>query len=483
MRYQFLFSLYMVSTSLVAQISWGPTFEFPGNSPEGNFPKIEADGHSFPSVIWGERNNLYLSTWDGNAFPEGQIMQPDSFKVAQAEWMGPDVAKRRDTIYLVFKEIPESDPNSHIWCMASFDNGLTFGPPARVDFISDGLSRFPAVAIDKNGHPMVAFMRFDASFVDARWVVCRSEDYGVSFMPDVLASRWSDPEAEVCDCCPGELVVQGDNVAMIYRDNNANIRDTWVGYSTNGARSFDTGFDVDKQKWLITYCPSTGPDGCFAGDTLFTTFMNATGGRNKVFYNQTNLNTLQNPGATFIGSSANFASQSFPRIASHDKALVMGWVELINGKAWLALTFTPDYEKVPLGDSIVFLEGENAGHLDLAINEENIFLIWQDGRTKSLKYKVGSYEKIVSVLEFADEKALKAYPNPTSDYWNIDISKIGIPEKVTLLDTKGDLVENVLIDIIPPATIICHGQNLKTGVYFLKFAHPSLTEIIRLIKL
>ncbi len=101
-------------------------------------------------------------------------------------------------------------------------------------------------------------MKFNPSFGQARWVVTRSEDFGVSFLPDVKASGWSGPSSYVCDCCPGTVVCEGDIVTVIYRDNNINIRDNWAAISTDEGRSFTGGLNVDQLDWFLQSCPASG---------------------------------------------------------------------------------------------------------------------------------------------------------------------------------------------------------------------------------
>ena len=85
------------------------------------------------------------------------------------------------------------------------------------------MTRFPTITTDDSGNPIVAFMKLDSSFTNARWFVSVSNDFGTSFQSPVLASGWSSPTSEVCDCCPGSIVSSGDNILMLYRENNSNI--------------------------------------------------------------------------------------------------------------------------------------------------------------------------------------------------------------------------------------------------------------------
>lgn len=93
----------------------------------------------------------------------------------------------------------------------------------------------PTVIVDDMGNQIVGFMKFNTGFGDARWVITKSTDMGNSFATDVKVSGWSAPGAPVCDCCPSLVGCEGNNVALVNRDNNNNIRDTWAGISNEVA--------------------------------------------------------------------------------------------------------------------------------------------------------------------------------------------------------------------------------------------------------
>ena len=57
--------------------------------------------------------------------------------------------------------------------------------------------------------------------------------------------------AEVCDCCPSEIILNGSDQALLFRDNNANLRDMWASFSSDGGGTFPIGGDVDDAEWLV----------------------------------------------------------------------------------------------------------------------------------------------------------------------------------------------------------------------------------------
>lgn len=230
-------------------------------------PRITLDGAGNTLVVWGRMSDesVFFSRWNGTMFTTPIKLNPSWMKVATASWMGPNIASKGDTVYVVVKRSPEVSDTNHIYIIRSFNGGVSFSSPVRVSFIADSISRFPTVTIDATGNPIVAFMKFNSSLLDSRWVVTKSTDYGATFSTDVKASGYNGPTNGVCDCCPGAIVTSKNVSTMLYRDNLNNIRDIWTGVSTNNNANFYGGFKVDNNNWMITSCPSSGPDGVIIG--------------------------------------------------------------------------------------------------------------------------------------------------------------------------------------------------------------------------
>src|SRR6185295_4545046 len=240
-------------------ITWSAGTNVAASSYGNLHPRIVTDGAGNPVIIWGRMSDqsVFISRWNGSAFTTPVNVNPSWLTVATASWMGPDIAARDDTVYVVMKQTPE-DTDHPIYIATSFDGGTTFSDPVQVDFIADSISRFPTVAIDASGNPIVGFMKFNSSFSDSRWAVTKSSDYGNTFSTDIKASGWSGGGATVCDCCTGSITVSGNIVCMLYRDNLSSIRDMWAGISTDGGDSFTEGIGIDQGNWILLSCPSSG---------------------------------------------------------------------------------------------------------------------------------------------------------------------------------------------------------------------------------
>lgn len=407
-----LFAL-IYSSDLSSQITWEETIDVIPTSSGSNRPRIVTDRTGDPLILWGNSTDAIFSRWDGTAFTAPIKLNPDNITIAAADWMGPEIAAHGDTVYVVYKQTPEHDESSHIWITRSFDGGVTFDPPVQVENTGLDKSRFPVVTTDDEGQPLVAFMRFNGSFGDARWVVTRSNDFGQTFTPDVLASGWSDPLSDVCDCCPGTIQSSGNNVAVIYRDNNENLRDSWAGISNDGGLTFTNGVNVDQNGWMISACPSSGPDGVIIGDTLYSTFMNAASGKALVYYNNTSLTNLTTPPSTPAPGSGQGLQQNYSRMASSGNAIAMLWRHTANFKTGLALMFTEDISNGFPGsfDTLAYNFVTNG---DVTMTSTDVLVAWQDNNTSQIKFRKGAYATSTSIEENHQRTPLEIYPNPVT---------------------------------------------------------------------
>jgi len=449
----------IISSDLHSQITWNDPIDVAPSSFGNVRPRITTNASGDPIMIWGKSADLMFTRWDGTAFSTPFNLNPNGVTIASATWMGPDIAAHGDTIYIVYKQTPEDLASSHIWILRSFDGGATFLAPVQVENTGTDKSRFPTVTTDDEGNPIIAFMRFNASFREARWVVTRSYDYGETFTTDVLASGWSSQQSEVCDCCPATIHSAGDHVAVVYRDNNDNLRDSWAGVSSDGGITFTRGVNIDQNGWMIEACPATGPDAVIIGDTLYSTFMSAASGQALVYYNNTPINDLSTPLSTPVPGAGEGLQQNFPRIASSGNAAALLWRHSAEFSTGLALMFTADITNgfPSLFDTLAYNLVVNG---DVAMTNTEVLVAWQDNGTSKVKFRSGTYETSTGIEEEITSTPLAFYPNPVSS----ELILYKAAAQITITDMSGRMIltgKGSRIDVRP----------LSTGIYFVSTEH------------
>lgn len=470
-----VFSVVIINAQ--SSIVWDMPMNISNNTFGNLHPRMSLDGSGNPLVVWGKMSDasVMFSRWNGSMFTTPVKLNPPWMTVASAGWMGPDIASFGDTVYVVVKRTPEVSDTNRIFIFTSFNGGISFNAPVELGFIADSLSRFPTVTTDISGNPIVAFMKFNSSFLDSRWVVSKSSDYGATFMTDVKASGWGG-SAEVCDCCPGALISAGTTYAMLYRDNNTNIRDTWAGISTNNAGSFTSGIEVDNNNWMIMSCPSSGPDGIIIGDTLYSTFMSAGSGSYRTYLSKSSVSsgTLSSV-ANLTGIVPGLSQQNYPRIASDGSAIAIAWKQTVNGVAQLPILFTNDltngfpatYDTVDLGDIT---------NTDIQIANGNIWVVWQDDNSGTVKFRHGTYQLNTSTTEIENSE-FSIFPNPATTSiimksHSESLARIRIYNILgEMVYLKDDEIENS-IDI----------SFLKNGLYSIQIMTDTTSVIQKFIK-
>ncbi|MFI5172199.1 MAG: T9SS type A sorting domain-containing protein [Chitinophagales bacterium] len=450
-------------------ISWEPALPVSESSFSNMHPRIVLDRNNNPLVLWGNMMEAaaYFSRWTGTGFSEPVRVTPVDMAIFAASWAGPDIAAFGDTIYVVFKENPEV--TAPAFCVHSYNGGSTFSDPVQVDImLGDNVSRFPSVTVNEEGQPIVAFMRLDSDFGNARYVVATSDDFGNSFNMDVLASGFSG--GDVCDCCPVGVIAENNYVATLYRDNLDDLRNSWAGISTTGGDMFMNGIQIDQTDWTINSCPSTGPDGVIINDSLYAVFMSAAGGIERVYFSSSSLiSYTANMSKRITNEFPDLTSQKYPRIANYGNAVAIAWRQNVATDSEIPLLFTADITNgLPLAyDTVALLDFYGLENTDVAVSSTTVHVIWQDNYNDVVMYRSGSYTQPVLVSDITDDKTISLYPNPASDQINIELNNFTDGNiDLVLFDISGNPILKKKYSYSP--TIKVDISNLAGGIYLVE---------------
>lgn len=471
----FILALMFVTTISKAQsqITWNMGMNIATSASGNAHPRIATDRNGNPLVLWNHNSMAMFSRWSGAAFTTPVMLNPMTMTVAGADWMGPDIAAHGDTVYVVFKQSPEGDVGSHIYCTRSVNGGMTFASPVQVDNINDSICRFPTITTDDIGNPIIGFMKFDPAFGDARWVVVNSNDFGNTFSADAKASGWSDANATVCDCCPGAIACSGNTVAMLYRDNKSDIRDSWAGISNDKGSTFMGGMNIDMLNWNLNACPSTGPDGVIIGDTLYSTYTNGASGKSLVYFNKSSISSMTGSMAIpLTGTITGLTQQNYPRIATDGTALGIVWKQVVNGNDQCLLRFTNNITNgLPTPYDTVDLS--NIENADVAISKGNIYVVWQDNGSGTVKYRKGTFTQATGIEESIAQQGFSIFPNPSTGLVNI-VSENTIDE-ITVTNLLGQTIYQAKAN---EKNVSLHID--KAGIYFVSIRSSNKMETQKL---
>jgi len=266
-------------------ISSGPTEGY-------DRPRVVITANESPFVIWSKATTpkaIRGRKWNGTAF--GNAVDLVSADLMPTGFIGPEVAAKGDTIYLIFESLLHS--NHVIYLKKSVDGGLTFSDTIRVSTNSNTNYFFmPNVAVTENGNPVISYMECLANFTDYKQTVRASFDFGQTFSAEADVSALAP--GEPCDCCQSTLVTKGNNdVFLLFRNDDSNVRNTYIAKSTDGGMTFTTTEDLDDVNWVLNSCPTSSPVGAVLGDSIMVVRRNGGSGINELYKSNVNANDLQ----------------------------------------------------------------------------------------------------------------------------------------------------------------------------------------------
>ena len=422
-------------------------------------PRIKLDKFSNPMVVWAdEAGHAYFSKWGGESFyPPVMISRPTK-PVFATSWAGPDIAAHGDTVYVVYKEMPEE--TGHIYIKHSFDGGVHFSAAVQVDTAAgDYISRFPTVSADENGNPFVTFMKVTNNYEAPMYYVARSDDMGETFFRDTLAVPST---TRVCECSPASLVASGKAGILLYRNNIDGLRNIWASISNNGSSTFNVNLQMDSTLFYPMTCPASGPDGVIVGDTLYSVFTSGRDENALVYLSKLSLSNPSLTTAPVTGNIVGVIMQNMPRISGMGYAAGVVWTQTSGGNNLVCLSIThdlttgfpPNYDTVARGVML---------NADVALGGGFVYVVWEDHETRSVMYRRGVYIK--KKKEQENTSMLIGSQNANAHYFTINMPDL---ISVSLIDSAGNDYE---MDIsYPKSSAVCQVStvDMEEGTYGVK---------------
>lgn len=422
MRKAFTIILSFISIVALAQKSviWYDPITVADKTYGNLHPRITLDHNYKPIVLWGDPSGrVFISRWDNKAFAEPQQINPAGKYAFTESWAGPELTSAGDTIYIVYKEIPEE--NHHVFIKHSYDGGRHFSIETEVDDSDGYISRFPTVSTDPYGSPLVAYMKLDRGFTNPRYVVAKSKDMGESFAGEALVKDFSG--GRVSDCCPATVAASGNATIILYRDYLDGYRPIWAGISRNFGISFDKGLRVDSSHWFSKACPPNAPHGIIVGDTLYSVFTTGGGDSALIYMSKTSITGLAATTQQLTGKFTGLTSQNFPRIANSGNATAIAWEQAIGIKTQVCMYFTND---ISAGLPAKYDTVANGAYqnLDVAMGGGHIYVVWQDDSSGNIMCRVGFYEESQTNKLLAENTTVALQRAANGKYFTVSLPNL-----------------------------------------------------------
>lgn len=437
-------------------------------------PRIALLPDGKPLVVWGVSGSP--SQIRASSYENGEFLTPVStveapFMPSLYGFAGFDMANSGKDIYIVFEQL-----GTGIFLTHSSDGGLTFGPTEIVSsFPSGGYLLLASVAINSAGNPLVSYIQ---STEKVTWQFQQSQDGGMSFLPPVEVSM-NAPGDAICECCTSDMLVSGDTIWMVFRNNNNNLRDNWMARSSDGGATFDVAQDMDNTDWIINACPISGPLMAAMGDSIITVWKSGWNGTSRVYASTIHRSTMQLGWQfDFPSSDTTLITQNQPGVAA--KGDTIGVVFQRNGTD-IVFSFSATGTSGFQGNSYQFSIPGHTFQFPTVVFQDGIFhLVYVDETLRQVIYRQG---KVVPTVPVQEPRPLfneiSIFPNPVSEgfVWVNTGAKeckswaiLNVLGKIySMQDAVGSLVK---IDL----------TGIPSGVYFLKIQTSDREFVQKLIK-
>lgn len=426
------------------------------------------------AVLWSKNGgNVFVATKDygSTQFDTPVQLNPAGVTVTVFNYGGSDIAAKGNTCYAVYMTEPYLQADLYI--LSSTDGGKTWSNPDQID-LPDSITPFlPTVAIDDGGNPKVLFMAYDDQYLNPQYAVVSSADSGQTFGSVVVATDLAPHE--VCDCCPGNLTIKGDTVAVQFRNNDQNLRDMWASISFDGGQTFTSVQDIDPGNWIINQCPSSGPNAFMSNSKMRTVWMSQATGNPQIYWSEMDLPNQTFQSGLLDPNPANY--QNYPRISGSGDTIGIvyrnsgGGVSntlfhySFSGRQGLsnAIDVARDSSKIQFDGDITYVNGQ-------------FHIIYRELQSRSIMYRIASAVPIgIDGAESASGP--RFYPNPTTGI--INVSGLTESAELAVYDLQGRLLH---LQNLAPVSERLSLSNLPDGVYLLQLFDDTGQRVYRVVK-
>lgn len=438
-----------------------------------------AVSNSTPIVTVGNQStgDLYATQYVGGVFTNPIKLNPSGFALSISNDNGPRLAASGDTVYVTYLDQLETE----VYLQRSFDGGLTFSDTIRVGEMAANIPQYASVAIMNGGNPVISFASLTSTFQNPQYVVTKSYNGGSTFQPIVsaTASLGADP----CDCCAGSVTVNGNKVAVTYRNSANDLRDMRAAISLDTASSFNTLGEIDSKGWIIASCPISGGQSIILGDTLISCFMNGIVGTT-TYVSALNINTNVLGFETPIFSPAGVGAQDLSTIAGSGDTVGIAWTQQIGSSRNILFSYsTIGASGLGINIDTVDLTLPNSVHSnpDLAFANGTFCLVFRDNFSSNIYYTQAAVNS-PSGINAHSNVGFNLALDYSSSSLNINASAaINAPTLISITDLKGNLIEKIALSKLAPSQIVNLNHPLTNGLYLVTLSTNGFNVSKKLI--
>ena len=231
------------------------------SSNDQKFPEIAVDNNiihlTWVSVIGNNKNIMYSKSENyGDSFSNPlQINYVNNNIVAYGQ-SGPKIGIFDNKVYISYTD--DRNGLTSVYLNVSDNYGETWQEEI---LVSDTpyLNAYQDFEVDNQGNVHLVYYNYAANYHldDVRYRFSELGD--TEFNPSIELGIVMN-NMEPCDCCQPDLEIDDNgDVYVIYRNNEQNIRDSYIAVKRYGDNNFSEYFQASDLQDFIGFCPSSGP--------------------------------------------------------------------------------------------------------------------------------------------------------------------------------------------------------------------------------
>jgi hypothetical protein len=235
----------------------------------GTQPQLAHDGaRVFLAVARGTQVAVLRSTDAGRTFLDATPIVPGG-RMAAGMRRGPRIAVTSSAVLVSLIAGPQgAGKDGDVVLYRSTDQGATWEPGVIVnDVPAAAREGLHGMAASPDGLVVVTWL--DLRETSTRVYAAISRDHGVTWQPDVLAA--ASPDGAVCECCHPSVALDGQSMAIMFRNHLQGARDMHVTRSTDG-RAFTAPVKLGTGTWPLQACPMDGGAVALTGKGVTSTW-------------------------------------------------------------------------------------------------------------------------------------------------------------------------------------------------------------------
>lgn len=233
------------------KIQESPDIKNINNALKGRSPSLAVEG-SDVYMAFASGDSIFYSV----SFDKGKNFSAPEFVTSLQDLMvgggrGPQIISSKGQLL-----IAAPCASGNIYAYMKMKTGSSWIKGSRInDMAAKAKEGFISLSSNSDGHLFAVWLDLR---LNARNNIygARSPDGGKTWLKSQLI--YESPDGSVCDCCKPSVLMKGQEVVVMFRNNLEGNRDLYMIQSRDGGATFDRAQKLGEGSWKLNGCPMDG---------------------------------------------------------------------------------------------------------------------------------------------------------------------------------------------------------------------------------